>query len=81
MSSIVGFVNAMAAKLVVAPDAAEDIDVAFKWYESQRPTLGHRFLNRFRECVSSISHSPEVHAFVSGRYRRALLRSFPYAVF
>lgn len=71
----------MATELLVAPDAAEDIDLAYKWYESQQPSLGNRFLDQFRNCTKSIMHSPEAHAIVSGRYRRALLRKFPYAVF
>ncbi|MGH7137238.1 MAG: type II toxin-antitoxin system RelE/ParE family toxin [Pirellulales bacterium] len=71
----------MEAKLVVLPDAAEDIDLAYKRYENQQRGLGHRFLDRFRACTKILLHSPEAHAIVAGPYRRALLRKFPYAVF
>lgn len=71
----------MEAKLVVLREAADDIDAAYKWYEAQRLGLGNQFLDRFRACAKVLMRSPEAHAIVSGPYRRALLRKFPYAVF
>lgn len=71
----------MDANVVVAPEAGEDIDLAYQWYENQRPGLGRQFLDRFRACVKTISHAPELHEMVASNYRRALMRKFPYAVF
>ncbi len=71
----------MEVNLVVAPDAAADVDLAFNWYESQRVGLGREFVSRFRACVEMLRQSPEAHAVLTGTYRRALLRKFPYAVF
>jgi len=33
----------MAAKLVLAPEAEQDIAVAYDWYEMRRPGLGEDF--------------------------------------
>lgn len=71
----------MATDLLVTVAAEEDIDRAYRWYEAERSGLGREFLNQFRSCVKTLVSSPEVHAIVSGNYRRALLRRFPYAVF
>jgi hypothetical protein len=52
----------MAAKLVIAPEAEQDIAEAYSWYEGRRAGLGEEFLSlpgpgrtegqnsRFREC-------------------------------
>jgi hypothetical protein len=35
----------MAAKLIIGPDADQNIDEAYGWYELQRAGLGEEFLN------------------------------------
>jgi plasmid stabilization system protein ParE len=72
---------AMAAKLVIAPEAARDIDEAYSWYESQHTGLGEEFLNCVDACISSICRRPEIHEKVYEDYRRGLVRRFPYAIF
>lgn len=71
----------MAAELVIAPEAAADLDEAYAWYEAQRIDRGEDFLIRVDACVQAILRLPEMHAVVSGNYRRALARKFPYAIF
>ncbi|MEW6574359.1 MAG: hypothetical protein AB1374_12100 [Bacillota bacterium] len=39
----------MAAELVVAPEAEQDITDAYAWYEERRPGLGEEFLS----CVGN----------------------------
>jgi hypothetical protein len=34
----------MAAELILAPEAEQDIAQAYAWYESQRPGRGEEFL-------------------------------------
>ncbi|HUY32555.1 MAG TPA: type II toxin-antitoxin system RelE/ParE family toxin [Pirellulales bacterium] len=71
----------MAAELIVAPEAEQDIAEAFAWYEDQRPGLGEDFLGRVDACIQATLRSPEMHAIVHETYRRALVRRFPYAAF
>jgi plasmid stabilization system protein ParE len=71
----------MAAKLIVAPEAEQDLADAYAWYEHRRVGLGEDFLGCVDACIQAICRMPEMHATVHGKYRRALVRRFPYAVF
>jgi plasmid stabilization system protein ParE len=71
----------MAAELVIAPEAAQDIDEAYGWYEGRRVGLGEEFLSCVDACIQAICRLPEMHTKVHKEYRRALARRFPYAVF
>jgi plasmid stabilization system protein ParE len=71
----------MHVDLVVAPEASQDIDAAYDWYESQRAGLGEEFLSCVDACIQAICRQPEMHERVYEDYRRALVRRFPYAVF
>ena len=71
----------MAAELVIAPEAAQDIDEAYGWYECQRAGLGEEFLNCVDACMQAICRTPEMHAKVHEEHRRGLVRRFPYAIF
>ena len=69
----------MAAKLIVAPEALEDIDEAYGWYERQRSGLGEAFLKEVDASIRAIRKTPRMHALIYENYRRRLLRRFPYA--
>ena len=71
----------MAANLVVAPEAEQDLDEAYAWYEERRFGLGEEFLSSIDACVQFICRNPEIYEVVYKSYRRALVRRFPYAVF
>jgi plasmid stabilization system protein ParE len=71
----------MAADLIIAPEAARDIDEAYGWYESQRAGLGEEFLSCVDACAQAVCRMPEMCPKVHEGYRRGLLRRFPYAVF
>jgi plasmid stabilization system protein ParE len=71
----------MAAELIIAREAAADLDEAYTWYEDQRVGLGEDFLDRVDACIEAICRFPEMHALIHQNYRRALVRRFPYAVF
>jgi plasmid stabilization system protein ParE len=71
----------MAARLVVAPEAEQDIAEAYAWYEEQRVGLGEEFLGCVDACIEAFRRVPEMHARVHEDYRRALVRRFPYTVF
>jgi plasmid stabilization system protein ParE len=71
----------MAAELVIAPEAEQDLDEAYAWYEKQRVGLGEDFLTSVDACIEFICRLPKIGAIVHKNYRRALVRRFPYAVF
>jgi plasmid stabilization system protein ParE len=71
----------MAANLILAPEAEQDLDEAYAWYERQRAGLGADFLSRVDACIQTILRMPQMYAVVHENYRRALVRRFPYAVF
>ena len=48
----------MAAKLIIVPEAAQDIEEAYSWYESQRIGLGEEFLNCVDACyIGNLPHA------------------------
>jgi len=71
----------MGAELIIAPEAEQDILLAYYWYEDRRRGLGEEFLDCVDVCIQGICRMPELNAKVYEEYRRALLRRFPYAVF
>ena len=60
----------MAAELIVASEAEDDIAAAYAWYEAQRIGLGEEFLSRVDACIQGILRSPEGHKTVYANYRR-----------
>ena len=71
----------MAAELIIAPEAIEDLVQAYDWYESQRVGLGEEFLSCVDAAIESIRRFPEMFAIAFESYRRALVRRFPFAIF
>jgi plasmid stabilization system protein ParE len=71
----------MAAKLILAPEAEQDIAEAYAWYEERRIGLGEDFLSCVEACPEAINRAPERCPIVHENYRRALVRRFPYALF
>lgn len=71
----------MSVKLVVAPEAEQDLAEAYEWYEHQRTGLDEEFLGCVDACIEALSRSPGTYAVVHENYRRALVRRFPYAIF
>lgn len=71
----------MSAKLIIAPEAQQDVDEAYCWYEDRRPGLGEEFLGCVDACIHAICRTPDLHPIIHEEYRRALVRRFPYAVF
>ena len=76
-----GFEVAMAAELIIAPEAQQDVDDAYWWYEIRRYGLGEEFIDCVDACVHAICRMPELYSKVHEEYRRALVRRFPYAIF
>ena len=71
----------MAAELILAPEAEQDLAEAYGWYENRRPGLGEEFLSCVDACIAAIQRTPEMYRVVHEDYRRGLVRRFPYAIF
>ncbi|MFZ1747937.1 MAG: type II toxin-antitoxin system RelE/ParE family toxin [Nitrospirales bacterium] len=71
----------MAAELIVAPEAEQDVAEAHSWYERRRIGLGEEFLNCVDACIEAICRTPQMYTTVFENYRRGLVRRFPYAIF
>jgi plasmid stabilization system protein ParE len=64
----------MAAELILAPEAEEDIAEAYAWYENRRAGLGEEFLSSVEACIESLLRAPGLYSAVHESYRRALVR-------
>jgi len=71
----------MAAELIIASEAEQDIAEAYAWYEGRRTGLGEEYLSCVDACIGEIRRMPERHAIIHENYRRGLVRRFPYVVF
>jgi plasmid stabilization system protein ParE len=71
----------MAAELIFAPAVESDLTEAYGWYESRRFGPGEEFMSHVDACIQSILRNPELHPVVYEKYRRKLVRRFPYAIF
>ncbi|HEX3889250.1 MAG TPA: type II toxin-antitoxin system RelE/ParE family toxin [Verrucomicrobiae bacterium] len=67
--------------VVVQPEANQEIDEAFGWYEDKEPGLGFRFLHNLETAYAGIARRPEIFQPVQSGFRRTLMQKFPYAVF
>ena len=71
----------MAVEPIFAPEAQQDIDEAYGWYEDRRYGLGEEFLSCVEASIKKICRTPELYVKLHHEYRRALVRRFPYAIF
>ena len=71
----------MAAELILAPEAEQDIAEAYGWYERRRVGLGEDFLGCVDACIQNVCRHPGLGRQVHLTYRRSLVRRFPYAIF
>lgn len=71
----------MSRRWIVRPLAESDLDRAASWYEMQKPGLGLLFLDAADTLFHRLRESPLQFPFVSADVRRALLHTFPYAIY
>ena len=67
--------------VVVQPEAIQETDDAFEWYEDQEAGLGFRFLHDLEITYAAIARTPKNFQPLRDGFRRAILRRFPYAIF
>lgn len=67
--------------LVVFEAAAQaEIAEAFDWYEQKSYGLGGDFLRVVAAAEEQLTRNPQAYPPASARFRRILLRRFPYAL-
>jgi hypothetical protein len=66
----------MVAKLIIAPEAEQDLSEAYAWYEGRRVGLGEEFLGCVDACIQAICRMPEMYAVIYENYRRGLIGGF-----
>lgn len=71
----------MPRRWIVRPLAESDLESAATWYERQRTGLGSRFLDTVDQLFERVRTAPRQFPLVSGTVRRALVHTFPYAVY
>jgi plasmid stabilization system protein ParE len=73
--------NGMTRRFIVRPLAEADLEDAARWYEDKRAGLAERFVSDVDRTFARIREWPLQFPTVSGDIRRALLHTFPYAVY
>lgn len=68
-------------RLTFRDEAEGDVDVAYDWYERQRPGLGAEFLVELDNAIGRIRRGPRTQPKFDSRFRCSLLKRFPYAVY
>ena len=69
-------------QIIVRPEAEQEVQQAFDWYEEQSEGLGLEFLRAIEACLSGITRNPFAYTVAKvPNVRRALVRRFPYALF
>ena len=58
-----------------------DIDLTFEWYEKQRRGLGFEFLDCVEVSLKNILTFPEMYEQIYSRFRRCVVRRFPFSIF
>ena len=71
----------MTRRFIVRPLAEADLEDAARWYEDERAGLAERFLSDVDRTFARIRERPLQFPTVGGDVRRALLHTFPYAVY
>jgi toxin ParE1/3/4 len=67
--------------IVFTPDAEQDIEDSYLWYEGQAEGLGEDFRTELKATTGRIVLAPFGYQILEEDTRRALLNSFPHAVF
>jgi plasmid stabilization system protein ParE len=68
-------------RLVLRPEARQELEQAVAWYETQLPDLGHQFRAEVYRTFDNIIARPGLYSKSRGATRKAVLRRFPYLIF
>ncbi len=71
----------MSCRVIIRPNAEEDVREAQGWYESRRTGLGNELLEEIRHAIGVLEDHPERRPIYYRGFRRLLTRRFPYKLF
>jgi len=70
----------MKYKVIVRPEAEDDLKDAISWYEDKRTGLGYDFLLQVDAGINFINRNPEIHPIDYKGARKHLIKRFPYKI-
>lgn len=68
-------------QLIIRPEAAQEIQESFDWFEERSEGLGLEFVRSADASLTAIERNPLAFPVVHKSIRRSLLKKFPYAFF
>jgi len=68
-------------ELILLLQADHDIQTAFNRYEGFQAGRGEVFMRHLDAALTLLRQHPEIAPVYGGRYRRMLIRDFPYGIF
>ena len=70
-------------RLIVRPDAEEELTEQAAWYEEKRRGLGAQFVTAIEAALSTIANAPEVWPYWRRGlpYRKYVVTRFPFVIF
>lgn len=71
----------MNIRVILSPDAKEDISSIIEWYHRADPNLASRFEQQTLTTLRRIGRFPYAFPIMKGTVRQALLKRFPYAIY
>jgi plasmid stabilization system protein ParE len=71
----------MSRRFIVRPLAEADLENTARWYDEEQPGLAARFLSDVDQTLVRIRERPLQFPVVVRDVRRALLHTFPYAIY
>jgi len=72
--------QAMKYRVIVRPEAEDDLKEAFSWYEDKRAGLGYDFLLQVDAGLNLIVKTPAIHPIEYKGTRKHLIKRFPYKI-
>ena len=69
------------SRVILLPEAREDVLEAFHWYDGERPGLGKVFRAALNQAIRGIRTTPFAAQVVYRDLRRVMVDRFPYGVF
>jgi len=67
-------------RVIVRPEAEDDLKGAFSWYEDNRVGLGYDFLLQVNAGLNFIMRNPEIHLIEYKGTRKHIIKRFPYKI-
>jgi len=70
----------MVYKLILKPEAENDLGEAIEYYQSKRKGLGLKFLKCVQKFFYRITKNPLHYPLKSNQFREAYIQKFPYII-